>query len=132
MNPSQIKTWLKTTGKDRHWLAEKCGVHKSTVDGWLSGRPIPKPALAVLSGLIYKDEPISPRFTIEQFAKIQQKAKAEGMSVDSWIERAVLKSLLLIVVGFLGWHASRPRHAWTVNSVRGTAKAACAWIGNAF
>lgn len=32
----KIKLWLKTTKRDRHWLAEQCQVNKRTVDNWLS------------------------------------------------------------------------------------------------
>ena len=40
MAPSkeEIKNWLKEIGKDRFWLAEKCGVDKRSVDEWFTSR----------------------------------------------------------------------------------------------
>ncbi len=39
---SDIKKWLKETGKNCKWLAEQCGVSIHTVYGWMSSRrPIP-------------------------------------------------------------------------------------------
>lgn len=35
---SDIKQWLKETGKDCNWLAEQCGVSIHTVYGWMSSR----------------------------------------------------------------------------------------------
>ena len=34
----EIKDWLKGIGKDRFWLADKCGVEKVSVDGWFTSR----------------------------------------------------------------------------------------------
>ena len=93
LNPEQIKVWLKQTGKDRHWLATKCAVHKSTVDGWFSNRVIPKPAISIITGLMFEDKPIAPKFTLEQFTKIQRQAEKEGVPVDEWISNTVLNSI---------------------------------------
>lgn len=40
---TRVRSWLKKSiRKDRQWLADECGVHKRTVDNWLSSkRPIP-------------------------------------------------------------------------------------------
>lgn len=32
----EIKNWLAVIGQNRKWLAERCGVSKSTVNNWLS------------------------------------------------------------------------------------------------
>ncbi len=93
MNPQQIKQWLKQSGHDRQWLAGNCGVSKSTVDGWLSpngARNIPKPSQSIIAALMYKEKPIEPRFTVEQYARIQKAAKNAGMEVDQWIEQAII------------------------------------------
>lgn len=48
----EIAAWLQAIGKDRHWLAEKCGTSKTTVDSWFSTRGFPKPALITIDRLI--------------------------------------------------------------------------------
>lgn len=53
----EIKSWLKMIGKDREWLAEKCSVEKSSVDGWFAARRnIPKTALAFIRTLMHDVE----------------------------------------------------------------------------
>lgn len=48
-----VKTWLKTTGQDREWLAEKCYVTKPTVNGWFRSTGIIPPAkLALIQRLM--------------------------------------------------------------------------------
>ena len=50
MTPSkeQIKSWLKTIGKDREWLAKQCGAKsKRTVEKWFETKGI-VPAKAIL------------------------------------------------------------------------------------
>lgn len=43
MTKTSIKQWLKAIGKNRDWLAEKCGVTRGGINTWLStSRPIPK------------------------------------------------------------------------------------------
>lgn len=37
----QIKVWIKTQTEGREWLADQCGVAKTTVDQWLSKKEIP-------------------------------------------------------------------------------------------
>ena len=93
MKPDQIKTWLKEQGKDRAWLAAQCGVSKPTVDGWMSGRNIPGPAQSILTKLLYSDKPIAPKFSMEQFARIQRLAKADGLSLTEFVESAVIEKL---------------------------------------
>lgn len=49
---SDIKQWLKKTGKDCNWLAEQCGVSIHTVYGWMSSRrPIPAKSRARIEEL---------------------------------------------------------------------------------
>jgi hypothetical protein len=95
MKPEQIKQWLKESGHDRHWLADKCGVHKSTVDGWLSNRPIPRQADTAIKAMMMEGTSLNPKFTLDQFSRIQQRAKSEGMTVEQWIAKAVLGALLV-------------------------------------
>ena len=63
----------------------------------MSGRPIPRPTQGIIAGLMYSENPIAPRFTVEQYTRIQDAAEKEGLSVDQWIERAILASLPVIV-----------------------------------
>jgi len=93
MNTENIKRWLKDIGKNRDWLAQHCGVSKSTVDGWMAGRPLPKPSMNIITGLMFKDRPLAPKFTPEEFEKMVQAAKAEGMSMDEWVAKAVVDAL---------------------------------------
>lgn len=123
MNPEQIKDWLKKIEKDRFWLAEQCGVAKSTVDGWMSKkskRPIPKPSQAIISGLMYNDSPFAPKFKLEEFAKIQQRAKLENISVDAWIERAILAALMILAIAFTCFHRTQPASNWPAKSLVAT------------
>lgn len=48
----EIAAWLHSIGKDRAWLAQKCGATKHTVDSWFSTRGFPKPALVIIDRLI--------------------------------------------------------------------------------
>ncbi len=96
MKPETITKWLKSTGKDRDWLAAQCQVAKPTVNGWLAAqkpRPIPKPSQAIIAGLMYSETPISPKFTLEQFAAMQTAAHKEGKSLEEWTASAVLEKL---------------------------------------
>lgn len=55
---SDIKKWLKETGKDCNWLAQQCGVSIHTVYGWMSSRrPIPVKSRARVEDLIGEMEP---------------------------------------------------------------------------
>lgn len=37
----EIKVWIKTSTPGRQWLADECGVVKTTIDQWLSNKNIP-------------------------------------------------------------------------------------------
>lgn len=55
---SDIKKWLKETGKDCNWLAEQCGVSIHTVYGWMSvRREIPVKSRVHIEELMGKVEP---------------------------------------------------------------------------
>lgn len=55
---SDIKKWLKETGKNCKWLAEQCGVSIHTVYGWMSvRRKIPAKSLARIRELMGNVEP---------------------------------------------------------------------------
>jgi hypothetical protein len=51
-----IKAWLKSTGKDREWLAEQLGKKLGTVNNWLSTNiEIPDGPLAIIRRLMEDD-----------------------------------------------------------------------------
>ena len=59
-----IKKWLKSTGKDRNWLAEKLYVSKSTVDNWLAPStptPIPKSKAAFIHSLMEQSQTVESK-----------------------------------------------------------------------
>lgn len=98
MSPQEIKAWLKQTKRDRKWLADQCSVSKPTVDGWLSEnltqkRGIPRHQQNIIAGLMYKEEPVAPMFTLDQFAKIQQGAQAMGVGIQEFVEQAVREKI---------------------------------------
>lgn len=58
---SEIKTWLKRTGRNREWLGEQCGAKKSTVNNWLSTEiEVPAKALLIIEGLMRADAENAP------------------------------------------------------------------------
>jgi hypothetical protein len=90
MTESQIKDWLEASDRDRHWLAEQCGVSKPTVDGWLSaGRTIPAPALKLIHRLMHGPGSINPILTLVEFQAAQQAARTAGLTLDAWISRLI-------------------------------------------
>lgn len=55
---SDIKKWLKETGKGCDWLAEQCGVSIHTVYGWMSvRRKIPAKSLTRIRELMGEAAP---------------------------------------------------------------------------
>ena len=131
MKTEPIKVWLKESGHDRHWLAKQCAVSKSTVDGWMAGRGIPRPSQTIIAGLMYADKPIAPRFTMDQYSRIQQQAAKEGLAVDAWIEKIILKSILAITVTFAAFHLTRSPSDWSQMALVKSGKAAWSLIGRA-
>ena len=86
MTPDIIKDWLDEQGKDRHWLAEKCGVKKATVDGWLSnGRPIPATALIVLRDVMNPGRPLTPSLEYSTWKRLEAKAEMRRKSLEDFV-----------------------------------------------
>jgi hypothetical protein len=49
----RVKAWLKSSGRTREWLAERCDAKLKTVNNWLSSsRPIPSKALIIINQLM--------------------------------------------------------------------------------
>lgn len=107
----EIKAWLKMIKKDRHWLAENTYVSKATVDGWLSNRgQIPDAKLYIIKELMKKT--LSPSsshgenrnnwkaysilLSVGDYALIEEAAKLDGLSVEEWSERELIKDAIRI------------------------------------
>jgi len=74
----QIKTWLRSNGKDREWLAAQLNTTKSVVDSWFSTRGFPKDRLAAIQELMEPEDSTSLiriPFTDEEFQRAQQAAR---------------------------------------------------------
>ena len=100
MHAPQIKSWLKSQGYSRDWLAGQCRVSPTTVDGWLSAnRRIPGPSLAIIEELMNKRRTINPKLTLTDYARVEKAAHAQGISVMQWIENAIQQALLLTILG---------------------------------
>jgi hypothetical protein len=99
VKPETIKSWLKANQKDRQWLANQCGVHKQTVDGWLSAnRPISAPSANIIKGIISKGwGALNPRLTLEQYQRAQAAATQKGMSLEDWIADLIKTAIKLII-----------------------------------
>lgn len=93
MTTQEIADFLKSTGKDRFWLAEKIGVSKHTVDGWFTGRPIPRPKQAAIRRVLTGPPAIDVKLSLSEWQRIQALAAAKGQTTDDFIV-SVLKSIL--------------------------------------
>lgn len=95
METQVLKDWLKAKSLSRHWLADKCGVSKGTVDQWFKvthPRPIPEPTQRLISGLM-EEERINPKFSLDEISKMSERASEEGKEIDDWIIEAVREKL---------------------------------------
>ena len=91
-----IKTWLSEQGHKRPWLADKCSVSKTTVDGWLSAnRPIPGPAQRIIQQLMGGGVSFSPVLDLHTWHRLSEKAKARGVSIETFIEDVLKREAAL-------------------------------------
>ena len=113
MKPSKedIKEWLKTTGRNRQWLADQCGnISKRTVDNWLSSpKEVPLATLALIRRLIEddrlagigrrkgQDEPQPQIFGVEvdlaTFRDYSRAALEARFTVEEWVIHACEQEL---------------------------------------
>ncbi len=63
----EIREWLRENGKNREWLADQCGVHKTTVNNWFSNRPIPGSSLATIR-ILMDQKPTAAEAGLIQFS----------------------------------------------------------------
>lgn len=83
-NAEDIKKWLKESGKNRQWLAEKTLTTKGTVNGWLSaGKPIPPAKLALIEKLMAGEEEIHFELPENFEAMLIKMAENAHKSIDA-------------------------------------------------
>jgi SOS-response transcriptional repressor LexA len=114
MHPTrdEIKAWLKESSRTRAWLGQQCGgIHKRTVDNWLSAtnQDIPAASLALIARLMAEDRASggssgtqSPNIPITQspnaqifsvevdlttFRSYNRAALVHGLTIEDWIIR---------------------------------------------
>ncbi len=79
--PEQIDEWLKTTGKDRAWLADKIGIRMGTLYNCFS-RGFPTRTLKAIEQLMEAGNPensgLEVSFSAKEFELIEQARKLSG------------------------------------------------------
>jgi hypothetical protein len=122
MNLQELRNWLKSNGKNRQWLADRCKVSIHTVNGWFGGKPISGSAQAIIGTLKGQAPEITAKVNLQEWSNLQKAADKEEMRIDDWIiaklKEAAAKALLAICI----LHAIRQK-PWTVQ----TAKQVAAW-----
>lgn len=84
LNAEDIKKWLKESGKNRQWLAEKTLSNKRTIDNWLSaGKPIPPAKLSLIEKLIKGEEEIHFELPENFEAMLIKMAEDAHKSIDA-------------------------------------------------
>lgn len=100
MTPTKgdVKSWLKAIGKDRDWLARKCGTEKGTVNNWLSpSGPFPSNAILKIHSLMSQYGPVAPEnapiqtnrlvleITEERMRNYERAASERGVPLRQWL-----------------------------------------------
>ena len=88
----QIKAWLKSTGKDRQWLADQLNTKKSVVDSWFSSRGFPSDRLEAISLLMQPDESTSMirvPFTDQQLEATHRAANMVNAEFQEYCQMAI-------------------------------------------
>lgn len=108
LSKEEIKAWLRKSGRDRFWLAEKCEVNKGTVDKWLSTeRNIPAKASLIIKQLMLpeKSVPFEHRsyslvngiaavaipLSRNDLETLEKAAAKQGVTVEEFIYQAALE-----------------------------------------
>lgn len=85
--PEEAKAWLKASNHDRHWLADRIGYAKRTLDNYFSAGEFPR-HVAILVGDLMRSEPANPTLpiTLDDLARFEQAARLLGYdSVNEFI-----------------------------------------------
>jgi hypothetical protein len=73
-----LSEWVKTIARDRHWLAERLAIKKSTVDSWFSNRRIPEAmwraieSLMATTGSSPLEDLLNISLTLEEFEALEK------------------------------------------------------------
>lgn len=101
MTSEEIKMWLRSTGHNRAWLAERVGVAAQTVNGWLSsGKNIPSRRRAQIEALMGAADASAPaphsvlvlNIPADEFDKWNAAAMAQGLLIREWAERVLAQA----------------------------------------
>jgi transcriptional regulator with XRE-family HTH domain len=95
MEPSFIKQWLKEHGRDRQWLADRCGVSLPTVHGWLSsGRRMSDSAKKLCEAAILGPYVPKIEFSYDEWVAIQNAARKAGADdISAWLKMLAVEAL---------------------------------------
>ncbi len=126
MTGEQLKEWRQGKSLTRKQLGDEFGVSEHTVAKWEQGvNPIPRAVAKLVT------QPPQLSFTLEEFGKLQDKAKESGRTVEQICIDLIKAGLTLIIAGLLAYHVIRvgagPK-AWTSGALSGTARAAWAQV----
>jgi len=96
---AKIKYWLNLHGVSRQEVAEKLGVHLTSLNGWLSNKSIPEKRWQEISDIFETPkEPEEPRnrilgsnFSDSEVEKI--KLAANGIQLEEYIRELVLRQI---------------------------------------
>ena len=100
MNKETVNSWLAKHGRNREWLAEKCGVNIRTVGNWLTSVGIPSKAQVIIQSLMTADEAAEQaqasvpqnlvlEFSSEDFAAIEQASLQQDLTVRKWATKTL-------------------------------------------
>ena len=87
INKETVLEWLKTRGRSREWLSERCGAEMGTVNSWFSTRGFSDAAVAAIRLLMELDDqsaanaladPGMIQFTLSEFERIERARLAVG------------------------------------------------------
>ncbi len=87
----EVKAWLRATGRDRAWLAARCGVGKRTVDNWLSSpREIPPKARFIINSLMREREQSGGEGPLQNLV-----LQVDEATFDKWNRAALVRQMTL-------------------------------------
>ena len=123
MTGEQLKRWRQSKSLSRKQLGDEFGVSEHTVAKWEQGvNPIPR----AVSRLVTQPPQLS--FTLEEFGKLQEKARSSGKSIEQVCLDLIKAGLMVLLLSFLAFHLVRSPKIWTAAALKQTAKVAVAKV----
>lgn len=96
MEKADIKRWLKSTGRNREWLALQLGIKKRSVDNWFSSqRNIAVRAQIEIARLMEKYPAGTSASSIPDAPENTLVLTADESTFDAWNEAAAREGKLL-------------------------------------